>query len=86
MKLSHLTRIALVGVLATGLIALAGCSIKGGTNDQGASSPSPSAQSGDQAPESPQQNDKTGGPQQNDNANKGGNPPMPWKTPRWWPT
>lgn len=75
MKLSHLTRIALVGVLATGLIALAGCSIKGGTNDQGASSPSPSAQSGDQAPESPQQNDKTGGPQQNDNANKGGNLP-----------
>ena len=44
MKLSHLTRIALVGVLATGLIALAGCSIKGGTNDQGANSPSPSAQ------------------------------------------
>lgn len=65
MKLSNFIRIALVGVLAAGMVALAGCSVKGGTNDQDANSSTAPAQSHDQA----------GDAQKNDNANAGGNLP-----------
>lgn len=36
MKLSNMMRAALVGVLALGLVALAGCAMQGGTNDSAA--------------------------------------------------
>lgn len=65
MKLSNFIRIALVGVLAAGMVALAGCSVKGGTNDQDVNSSTAAAQSNDQA----------GDAQKNDNANAGGNLP-----------